>query len=158
MPGPKPPSTSLIMRSLRPWWRLTRGLTLGAQGAVFDERGHVLLVRHRYRQGWFFPGGGVERHETLHSALVRELREETGVMLSGPAELHGLFANIENFPGDHIALFIVREWERPQIPPPNAEIAAHDFFPPDALPEGTDAGTRRRLAEIIGGDPVGESW
>lgn len=158
MSRPKSSSTSLITRTLRPWWRMTRGLTLGAQGAVFDESGHVLLVRHRYRPGWFFPGGGVERHETLHSALARELKEETGVMLSSPPELHGLFANIENFPGDHIALFIVREWERLRIPPPNAEIAAQDFFPPDALPRETDAGTRRRLAEIIGGDPVGERW
>ena len=150
--------SSLMNRALRPWWRLTRGLTLGAQGVVFDADGRVLLVRHGYRPGWFFPGGGVERDETLRSALERELLEETGIQLKAPAEFHGLFANIENFPGDHIAVFVVRQWERPAIPAPGAEIAEQGFYSPDAMPPETDAGTRRRLAELLDGAPLGERW
>lgn len=151
-------SASLITQLLRPWWRLTRGLTLGAQGAVFDDEGRVLLVRHGYRKGWYFPGGGVERGETIITALGRELEEETGVRISGRAELHGLFSNGESFPGDHIALFVIREWDRPAIPKPNAEIAEHGFFAADNLPADADTGTRRRLAEILDGKRVGECW
>ena len=73
-----PRTRRVITRALRHWWRLTRGLTLGAQGVVIDARSQVLLVRHGYRPGWFFPGGGVERNETLQDALARELEEETG--------------------------------------------------------------------------------
>ena len=148
----------LINTALRPWWRLTRGLTVGAQGVVLDERNHVLLVRHGYRPGWFFPGGGVERDETVETALAREVREEAGVILKGPAELHGQFANIDRFPGDHIAVFVVRHWEQPSVPRPNPEIAEQAFFAPDALPGATDAGTCRRLSEILGGAPRSPKW
>lgn len=148
----------LLTRALRPWWRLTRGLTLGAQGVVLDGEGRVLLVRHGYRPGWFFPGGGVERHETLEEALAREVEEETGVVARGAPELHGVFANIAHFPGDHIAVFVIREWERRAAPKPNAEIAEQGFFAPGALPAATDAGTRRRLGEILEGRARARRW
>lgn len=147
-----------MFRALRPWWRLTRGLTIGAQGVVVDERSGVLLVRHRYRPGWFFPGGGVERLETIEAALARELREETGVLIRAPATLHGIFSNGENFPGDHIALFTVRDWDQLDPPAPNMEIAEHGFFALQDLPRETDAGTRRRLAEIFDGADLSEKW
>lgn len=156
-PG-NPMRTKLITRILRPLWRLTRGLTLGAQGAVIDADSNVLLVRHGYRPGWHFPGGGVERNETLLVAMERELEEETGVLLKEKPELHGLFSNSDNFPGDHIALFVVRAWEQPRVPRPNAEIAEQRFFSVDGVPADTDAGARRRLAELFQGKDMSEKW
>jgi ADP-ribose pyrophosphatase YjhB (NUDIX family) len=153
-----PKRTKIITDILRPLWRLTRGLTLGAQGVVIDAHSNVLLVRHGYRPGWHFPGGGVERSETLLVALGRELEEEAGVRLSEKPELHGLFSNADNFPGDHIALFVVREWEQPRVPKPNAEIAEQGFFAVDDVPAGTDPGARRRLEELFEGKSVSERW
>jgi ADP-ribose pyrophosphatase YjhB (NUDIX family) len=148
----------LAARLLKPYWRLTRGLTLGAQGLVIDEADRVLLIRHSYRPGWFFPGGGVERGETLIEALGRELMEEAGVALAGPPALHGLFANAARFPGDHIALYVVRAWTQASVPKPNLEIAEQGFFARDALPPVVDPGSVRRLREVFDAAPIAAHW
>jgi ADP-ribose pyrophosphatase YjhB (NUDIX family) len=140
------------------YWRLTRGATLGAQGVVIDEEGRVLLVRHGYRVGWHFPGGGIEWGETAEVALARELLEEVGVVLKERPKLHGFFANFARLPSDHIALYVVRDWEQPSIPPSSYEILESGFFYRHALPDTTTPGAVRRIAEIFDGAPVTANW
>lgn len=141
---------------LHPWFRLRRGLTLGVRAAVIGSEG-VLLVRHTYSPGWILPGGGVERGETVYEALARELREESGIAIMGEPLLHGIFSNERKFPGDHVACFIVRSFSRSPWSP-NGEIAAAEYFAPDALPSELTDGTRRRLAEIFRGVAIAAYW
>lgn len=143
---------------LRPFWRLTRGLTMGAQAVVIDNQNRVLLVRHGYRPGWHFPGGGVEWNEALTDALARELYEETGVDIIGAPVFHGIFTNFNKFKGDHIGVFIVREWQQEKIPAPNAEIKEIGFFKQTELPENTVMGVKKRLAEIFENKPQSTTW
>jgi ADP-ribose pyrophosphatase YjhB (NUDIX family) len=143
---------------LRPIWRMRRGFTLGAQGAVIDAENRVLLVRHSYRPGWFFPGGGVEWGETLETALARELDEEVGVTLTEAATLHGMFSNFGNFPGDHIAVFVVRHWQRRENYRKRGEISEARMFAWRDLPERVDQGTRARIAEIFDGAKQTPLW
>ncbi len=148
----------MIRKVLQRYWRYSRGLTLGAQGAVLDADNRILLIRHTYRPGWHFPGGGVEKGETVEDALHRELGEEAGVTLTGPPELFGLYANHRLFPGDHIALFVVRAWRQDTVPRPNAEIAEQALFPWDALPDTVNPPTRQRIREILSAEPRAPHW
>lgn len=151
-------ASRLVAKVLQPFWRLRRGMTLGAQGVVVDEQGRVLLVRHSYRPGWWFPGGGVEWGETSEDALKRELKEEVGVTLEIKPELHGIFSNNANFPGDHIALYVVRRWSREGTHKRLGEIAETGMFARSELPEDIDPGTWARLREIFDHAPLSAKW
>ncbi len=139
-------------------WRFSRGVTLGVRGLVIDAEGRVFLVKHSYVTGWYLPGGGVEHGETVREALVRELREEGNIELSGAAELFGFYFNPKDSPRDHVALFVVRNFRQIAAPVPDHEIVAHGFFPPDALPDDTTPATRARIAEVLWAVPVAERW
>lgn len=53
-------------------------------GAVLIEDGKVALIeRHRAGKHYFvFPGGGVDKGETVEQAAIREMEEETGLRVA----------------------------------------------------------------------------
>ena len=147
----------LLLLMMQPWFRLRRGMTLGVRAAIFDDQNRIFLVRHGYTPGWLLPGGGVERGETIYDALAREVEEEGGIVLDGPPVFHGLFSNEEKFRGDHVACFVIRQFTRKEWKP-GVEIKEADFFALASLPEGTTAGTLRRIAEIVTGKAPSPHW
>lgn len=156
------PSSVLVGPLLRPWlhlyWRHSRGMTLGVRAAVLDAEARVFLVRHTYTPGWHMPGGGVEPGETLLEALAKELDEEANLRPRTEPVLHGMFLNDAISRRDHVAVFVVRDFELAGPRLPDREIAEAGFFPLDALPDGTTRGTRARLAEIREGKAPAQRW
>jgi ADP-ribose pyrophosphatase YjhB (NUDIX family) len=137
---------------------LKRPMTLGVRGVVVAADESVLLVRHGYVPGWHFPGGGVEVGETFVDALGRELEEEACVRSTGAPVLHGLYFNGHVSRRDHVAVYVVREYQVLGVRAPDREIEEARFFPRRALPEGTSRGTRSRLAEIFEGARSSDLW
>nr|WP_295986618.1 NUDIX domain-containing protein [uncultured Agrobacterium sp.] len=147
----------VFIRFLHFIFLFTRGATLGVRAACFDEKGRIFLVRHTYLPGWYLPGGGVERGETLLMALHKEIREEGNLVAASTPQLFHVYLNLEGSNRDHVALYRL---EVSQTAPkkPDHEIAESGFFDLSALPEGVTAATRRRLAELAGETEIADHW
>jgi ADP-ribose pyrophosphatase YjhB (NUDIX family) len=71
-----------------------------ATGVVVDADSRVLLVYDAEEGCWLLPGGTLQRDESLHEGLVREVREETGVDVD-PGRVRGVTEyRVENECGD----------------------------------------------------------
>ena len=147
-------ASKLVIHPLHRW---RRGMTLGVRVLAVDGMGRVMLIRHGYSPGWLFPGGGVDRGETIWQAGARELREETAVVMAARPELFGFYNNDRQMRGDHLAFLVTREFEIGDFHP-NMEIAEARFFDVSALPEDVTGGTKRRIAEVFDGVAVSENW
>jgi 8-oxo-dGTP pyrophosphatase MutT (NUDIX family) len=62
----------------------------GAEAAVFDEEGRLLLIRRADDGRWALPGGLINPGETPAEAAVRETKEEAGLAVE-PYALVGVY-------------------------------------------------------------------
>ncbi len=103
---------------------------VGVTGLGIDPQGRVLLARHRFGSPqWRFLGGFLHPKERVEDALVREIREETGLAIEvGPI--------LEVVTGHRWArvevVFAFRVTGGRQAL--TAEVAELEWFPPDELP------------------------
>jgi len=124
-------------------------VAFGVAGAVFDAGGRVLLVRQSYVPGWRLPAGGMSRGEVPEAVLRREMAEEVGLS-GGSASLFGVYARRAGLATNVIALY---RMEGGTVAfRPNLEVREIRFADPAAPPDGTTPATRRRLAELLGGE------
>jgi len=137
----------LIYLVFRVYCFIFRPKTLGVR-VMLVQNGRVLLVRQTYIPGWFMPGGGVKRNETLEDAARREAYEEIGAEM-GELTLLGAYTNFNGFKSDHNALFLCTDFTLGKKQ--DMEIAEARFFPLDALPEDIWPGYRLRLEEYHAG-------
>ena len=141
---------------LRWYWRLFRPTVLGVR--VIVMRGEeVLLVRMTYVNGWYLPGGGVDRGESFYEAARRELREECGIDASKP-RLLGVFHTRQHGKSDHIALFVSTDYDEIADHQADPEIAEKRYFPVHSLPSDVSRATRTRLREFLYEEPHPPQW
>jgi len=108
------------------------------------ENNKVWLVKQTYMPGWFMPGGGLKRGETLEQAARREAYEETGAEL-GAMRLMGAYTSFTDWKTDHNIVFICENFKF--TGKSDAEIAEARAFAFNELPEELWPGHRRRLEE-----------
>jgi len=120
-----------------------RPIAIGVR-VMLIQNGEVLLVRQTYMPGWFMPGGGLKRGETLEEAIRRETYEEIGAQM-GSLKLLGAYSYFGEHKSDHNVLFLCTDFTLNGKQ--DKEIAEARFFPLDALPDGLSDGHRQRLEE-----------
>src|SRR4051812_40029990 len=120
-------------KSLRRWgvrlWHPRFAVTAG--GVITDDRGRVLLLKHRFRpgSGWGVPGGFLEKGEEAADALRRELREEIGMEITN---LKLVTTNTFRKPKQVEIIFLCQAVNDAEEF--NYEIQTAAWFAPDALP------------------------
>ena len=88
-----------------------------AAAVIIDADGRLLLVRKRGTSAFMQPGGKIEPDELPIDALVRELREELGLVIDpgAPSWLGSFSAQAANEPGVVVnaELFAMSLWGEP---------------------------------------------
>jgi ADP-ribose pyrophosphatase YjhB (NUDIX family) len=124
--------------------------------ALIERDGKILLVRHSYIAGWLLPGGGVARGEPAEQAIIREMREEIGLVRCAAPELFGLYSRKAGWATNVIALYRLRDAEFTFVP--NVEIRDIQFADPSDPPKGTPRSVATRLKEFVGLQPRSPFW
>jgi len=129
-------------------WRLRRPRTFGAHAVALTPQRRIVLVRLRYAPGWRLPGGGHGPDEDSREAVLRELREEIGLVSYGGVKIAAELEENVRSKRDLASLFIVEDvryrprwsWEIEQVM--EAE--------PDDLPKDLAPSTAGWLAALRG--------
>src|SRR5579875_2453907 len=116
---------------------------IGVYALIFDE-GRVLLALRRDIDWWNLPGGGMEAGETVEEALIREVREETGLEVA-VERLVGVYSK----PQKNEVVLALRCRITGGTLSATEESRECRFFAPNAMPRNTLPKHRQRVEDAL---------
>lgn len=127
-----------------------RNKSIGAAAVVIGDEGGVLLVKQTYgRLNWELPGGAAEAGESPDETVLREVREETGLVVAA-LHLTGYYYDAQAECLHFVFLCEVADGDatpRPDL----AEVSECRYWPPAALPRPISDFTMRRIQDAVAG-------
>jgi ADP-ribose pyrophosphatase YjhB (NUDIX family) len=129
------------------------GVRPSASAVIFDRRRRILLQQRSDGGQWGLPGGSVEIGESVSDAVVREVREETGLEVK-PRRLVGVYSDprfqIWRYPDGNVWHYVSVCFEcvvRGGALTTCDETLALEWFALDALPAGLLPNHRIRIRD-----------
>jgi 8-oxo-dGTP diphosphatase len=118
--------------------------SVSVAAAVVNEVGQLLAVRRRDNGEWEPPGGVLELGETIHDGLVREVLEETGLIIE-PDQLTGVYKNMRR----GIVALVFRGHVVSGRPSPTAEASEVCWLTPTEVAESMNEAYATRLLDAL---------
>ena len=142
----------------RPLLEKPKEIRAGVTAVVFDDRGRVLL-EHRADNGWWgLPGGAVDIGESVSEAVIREVKEETGLTVR-ITRLVGLYTDptryaVTQYPDGNVVQYVSIAFECEYLEGElriSVESTELGYFGIDELPPDTLPGHRVRVEDALVG-------
>ena len=140
----------------RPLLEMPGVIRPGVGAVIFDDQGGVLL-EHRSDNGWWgLPGGAVDIGESVSEAVVREVKEETGLTVS-IKRLVGIYSDpalhtIAQYPDGNVVQYVSILFECEYVHGElriSGESTDIGYFAIDGLPPNTLPGHRIRVHDAL---------
>jgi ADP-ribose pyrophosphatase YjhB (NUDIX family) len=132
---------------------------LGVGVIVTDRQGQILLERRSDNGMWGLPGGGIEPGETVTDAALREVKEESGLVVSITGLL-GVYSSVtegrmvvypDNGDRRHLVDVVVLADILSGTPTTSKESLELCFFPPTGLPTRIVPPAQAPLMDYVAG-------
>ncbi|APJ04718.1 NUDIX domain-containing protein [Silvanigrella aquatica] len=130
--------------------------TNGARALIINDQNEILLVFHTYIAGWHFPGGGVDKGESPREAVVREVREEAGIIVKNSPVLFDNYYHTFAGADDIVCLYVIRDFDCQSFQ--SSEIQSVKWFSLKELPLDISKATQRRINEYFYNHKKLEYW
>lgn len=130
------------------YWALFKVTTIGVRVLV-EHEGKVLLIKHSYRKGYYFPGGGVKRGEEFSQACIREVFEETGLVID-KMQLVSVYRNFLESKNNCVLIYRAGSVINPQeLKADGVEIVEAIWVNPTNPPKEASYYTKQALASLF---------
>lgn len=129
---------------------------LGVAGVVISEDGHWLVVKKRYgglKGSWSLPAGFVDDGETVDEAVLREVKEETGLKCTVAGLLGIRTGVIRESISDNMLVFLLALLPGQRVTVKESELYDAKFMSPDELKADPDTSL---LLHYLLNKPIGQ--